>query len=97
MRRINAGEMKVDLRHKGIDPMVHTINRISKQIISAVLIAGLIIGGAQLLIHKVPPLWGDDSFFGILCFIAAFVLGWGMVKDLRKGDHDDWSGWKEKG
>lgn len=96
MRRINAGEMKVDLRHKGIDPMVHTINRISKQIISAVLIAGLVIGGAQLLIHKVPPLWGDDSVFGLLCFLLALLLGWGMVKDLRKGDHDDWSGWKNK-
>jgi hypothetical protein len=26
--------------------------------------------------------------------IAAF-LGYGMVKDVFKGDHDDWNGWKE--
>ncbi|NBS67712.1 hypothetical protein EBT31_02210 [bacterium] len=39
MRKINAGEIKVDLRHKGIDPLVHTINRVTKQLVSAVIVA----------------------------------------------------------
>ncbi len=94
IRKINTGEMKVDLRHQGIDPLVHTINRVTKQIVTGILIAGIIVGSAQLTIHDVKPLWGETSGFGIIGFILAGILGYGMIKDLRKGDHDEWSGWK---
>lgn len=94
MRKINAGEIKVDLRHKGIDPMVHTFNRISKQLISAVLIAGLLIGATQMIIHNTHPLWGSYSALGVIGLIIASIIGLGMLKDLRKGDHDDWGGWR---
>ncbi len=96
MRKINSGEIKVDLRHKGIDPMVHTFNRVSKQIITAVIIAGLVVGSSQMIIHNVHPLWGESSAYGIIGFIIAGVLGLGMLKDLRRGDHDDWAGWREQ-
>ncbi len=95
MRKINSGEMQVDLKHKGIDPIVHTFNRVSKQLISAVIIAALIIGSSQMIIHKVPPLWGESSALAIIGFIISAILGLGMIKDLRRGDHDDWNGWKD--
>lgn len=94
MRKINSGEIKVDLRHKGIDPLVHTINRISKQIITAVIIAGLLIGSSQLIIHKVHPLWGNSSSWGVIGLILSGILGLGMLRDLRRGDHDEWTGWR---
>jgi ubiquinone biosynthesis protein len=96
MRKINSGEIKVDLRHKGIDPLVHTFNRVSKQIITSVIIAGLIVGSSQLIIHKVHPLWGDASAWGVIGLILAGALGLGMLKDLRRGDHDEWSGWRNE-
>jgi ubiquinone biosynthesis protein len=95
MRKINTGEIKVDLRHKGIDPLVHTINRVSKQLVSALLIASLIIGSSQMIIHNVHPLWGESSALGICGYILAGFLGIGMTRDLRKGDHDEWDGWRE--
>ncbi len=95
IRRINSGELKVDLRHKGIDPLVHTINRVTRQIVSAVILSGLIIGSSLLLVNNVSPLWGQTSAFGILGLIIGGVVLLGMLKDLRKGDHDDWSGWED--
>ena len=95
IRKINSGEIKVDLRHKGIDPLVHTVNRVSKQLISAVIIAALIIGSSQLIVHNVHPLWGTTSAMGIIGIIIASLLGLGMLKDLRRGDHDNWPGWKD--
>jgi ubiquinone biosynthesis protein len=95
MRKINTGEIKVDLRHKGIDPLVHTINRVSKQLVSAVLIASLVIGSSQMIIHHVHPLWGQSSALGVIGFVVAGIIGLGMLRDLRRGDHDDWNGWKE--
>jgi ubiquinone biosynthesis protein len=96
MRKINSGEIKVDLRHKGIDPLVHTFNRITKHIITSVIIAGLIIGSTQMIIHKVHPLWGESSSWGVMGLILAGILGLGMLKDLSRGDHDEWAGWREK-
>lgn len=95
IRKINAGEIKVDLRHKGIDPLVHTVNRVTRQIISAVILSGLIIGSSLLLVNKVHPLWGETSAFGIVGLIAGAVILIGTLRDVRKGDHDDWKGWEE--
>lgn len=95
IRKINAGEMKVDLRHKGIDPLVHTINRVTKQIVSAVILSGILIGSSLLAINNVQPLWGGTSAFGIIGFSVGGIILFGMMQDLRKGDHDDWKGWDE--
>jgi len=96
IRKINTGEIKVDLRHKGIDPLVHTINRVTRQIVSAVILSGLVIGSSLLLVNKVHPLWGNSSAFGVVGLIVSGIILFGMMRDLRKGDHDDWSGWDEK-
>jgi ubiquinone biosynthesis protein len=95
MRKINSGEIKVDLRHKGIDPLVHTINRVSKQLVSAMLIAAFVIGGSQMIIHHIPPLWGRSSALGVCGFIIAGFISLGMIRNIYKGDHDSWEGWKE--
>lgn len=95
IRRINSGKINVNLNHSGIDPMVHTMNRITKQVVSAVLIAGLIIGAVQLIINDVGPLWWDLSAMGLVGIGIALFLAYGMIKDIWKGDHDDWKGWKE--
>lgn len=95
IRKLNAGEVSVDLRHKGIDPLVHTVNRVTKQIVSAVILSGLIIGSSLLLVNNVHPLWGETSSFGIIGLITGAIVLIGMLRDLRKGDHDEWKGWQE--
>ena len=95
IRRINDGEVKVDLRHKGIDPLVHTINRISKQVISAVIVAALIVGSSLMIIHNVTPLWGHTSTMGIIGLIIAGITAFNILRDLKKGDHDEWQGWSD--
>ncbi len=95
IRKINNGKVSVDLTHKGIDPMIHTINRVTKQIIQSLLAAGFVIGSAMFIIDKVEPLYHGYSVFGIIGSGIAVVLAYGMWRDLRKGDHDDWKGWKD--
>lgn len=93
IRKINSGNIKVDLTHQGIDPMVHTINRVTKQILTALIVAGLLVSSSLFIIHKVDPIWKGYSAFGIIGIILATFLGYKMVRDLLKGDHDDWKGW----
>jgi ubiquinone biosynthesis protein len=95
IRKINRGEIKVDINHTGIDPMVHTINRVSKQLASAFLVSALIIVGALFVIfHVGPEWWWNTSSLGLVSFILAFVIASGMLRDYLKGDKDDWQGWK---
>jgi ubiquinone biosynthesis protein len=88
IRKINTGEIKVDIQHKGIDPVVHTIHRVSKQIVSAVIISGLVIGSSLLIVAQVPPKWKDTSVWGIIGLSIAVLIGLGMLNNLRKGDNE---------
>ena len=88
IRKINSGEIKVDIQHKGIDPVIHSFNRISRQIVSAVLISALIIGSSLLVVAKTPPYWGDISAPGIIGFIIAGIIATGLMNNLRKGDYE---------
>lgn len=96
IRKINNGQVKVDLTHKGIDPMVHTINRVMRQIVLALIFAGLTVGSTLFIINDVRPHWGSVSAFGVIGVISAAYIGYKIITDLRKGDHDDWRGWDDE-
>jgi len=88
IRKINSGQVKVDLTHKGIDPMVHTLQRITKQIIAAFIMVALIIGASLFIVFQINPLWNGISVLGLASFALAVILGFGMISNIRKGDYD---------
>ncbi|SHI86352.1 ABC1 kinase family protein [Algibacter luteus] len=88
IRKINSGQIKVDLTHKGIDPMVHTLQRITKQLITAFIMVALIVGASLFIIFEIQPLWKGISLLGISSFTLAIILGFGMLSNIRKGDYD---------
>jgi ubiquinone biosynthesis protein len=75
--------------------MVHTVNRVSKQVVTSLIIAGLFVASSLFIIHKVEPFWKGFSVLGISGMALSVFLTYGMLRDLRKGDHDDWKGWDE--
>ena len=89
IRKINSGQVKVDLTHKGIDPMVHTIQRVTKQLVTAFIMVALIIGASLFIISKVKPLWNGLSVIGLICLLITLILGYGMIRNIRKGDYDN--------
>jgi len=95
VRKINSGQIRVDLTHRGIDPMVHTFNRITKQLIAAILIAALVIGSTLFIINKIPPYIKGLSAFGVIGLILALLIAFGMLRDLFRGDKDNWKGWNK--
>lgn len=88
IRKINSGQVKVDLTHKGIDPMVHTLQRITKQLITAFIMVALIIGASLFIIFEITPLWKGISLLGMASFSLAVILGFGMIRNIKKGDYD---------
>lgn len=88
IRKINTGQVKVHLTHKGMDPMVHTLQRITKQLIAAFIMVALIVGASLFIIFKIDPLWKGISVIGMTSFIIAVIIGFGMLKNIKKGDYD---------
>ncbi|MCK0178415.1 AarF/UbiB family protein [Flavobacteriaceae bacterium S0862] len=88
IRKINSGQVKVDLTHKGIDPMVHTLQRITKQLIATFIMVALIIGAALFIVFEISPLWNGISVLGMASFALAIILGFGMLSNIKKGDYD---------
>ena len=88
MQRINSGQIKVDLTHKGIDPMVHTLQRITKQLITAFIMVALIISASLFIIFEIHPLFKGISILGVLSFSLAVILGFKMLSNISKGDYD---------
>ncbi len=88
IRRINTGQLNVNLNHKGIDPMVHTINRVTKQLISAVIVASMLVTSGLFITKGIGPKWQGYSVFGEIGIALALIIIFGMLRDIRKGDHD---------
>ncbi len=95
VRKINTGKINVNLNHQGVDPLIHTLNRVTKQIATSLVIAALLVGSALFIIHKVGPFWFGYSCYGVIGILLAAILGYGMLRNIFRGDHDDWSGWEE--
>ena len=90
IRKINSGRIKVDLTHKGVDHIVDTMQRITKQLVAAFVIAALIICSTIFIVIDTKPLWKDISVFGIIGVTFALLLGIGMVRDILKKDYHKW-------
>ena len=90
IRKINSGQIEVDLTHKGIDPMVHTIQRVTRQLVAAFIMAALIVCSSLFIIIDAKPLWRGFSSFGIIGLIIVLILGIGMIRDIIKKDYDNW-------
>lgn len=90
IRKINKGQIEVDLTHKGIDPIIHTFKRLTTHLVSAFIMVALIIGSSLFIISKIPPLWNDVSVIGILGILFTVFIGFGMLRDIRKKDYYNW-------
>ena len=69
--------------------MVHTLQRIAKQLVSAFIAVALVIGSSLFIINDVKPLWGNTSVFGIIGLILAGILIFGLLANIKKGDYDN--------
>ncbi len=86
IEKVKNGTIKMDIEHKGLDPMLGTHERISNRISFAIVLASIIVGSSLIVLSKIPPLWNDVPVIGVVGFIAAGLLGfWLLISILRHG------------
>lgn len=85
-RLVKHKKLSLNLEFKGLEKMLSTYDQISNRISFSIIIAALIIGSALIIKSKVPPLFYNISFIGIVGFLAAAIMGiWLLVAILKKG------------
>lgn len=86
IERIKRGKIKVDIEHKGLDPMLSTHEQISNRIAFAIVLASIVIGSSLIALSKIPPLWNGVPIIGIAGFLGAGILGfWLLISILKHG------------
>lgn len=84
IRQIKKGKLKVEFEHKGLDPMLVTLDQISNRIAFAIVLASLIIGSSLIVLSKIPPLWNGVPIIGIVGFLGAGIMGFWLLISILK-------------
>ena len=86
IEKVKNGTIKIDIEHKGLNPMLRTHEQISNRITFAIVLASIIMGSSLIVLSKIPPMWNDIPVIGLIGFLAAGVLGfWLLISILRHG------------
>ncbi len=80
-----SGRVRFSLEDPSVRSLQSTVLRASSALVSAIVVGALIIGSALIVHSGVPPLWNGVPVIGIVGFLVAGLVGFGLlVSTLRK-------------
>lgn len=83
---LKQGEAKINFEHKGLDPMLKTLDQTNNRMVFAIVLASLVIGSALIVLSGVPPKWHEIPVIGIIGFLGAGMMAfWLLFLILRHG------------
>ena len=65
--------------HKGLDPMLKTLDQTNNRMVFAIVLASLVIGSALIVLSGVPPKWHEIPLIGIIGFLGAGIMALGLL------------------
>lgn len=86
IRQARQGKVKIEFEHRGLEPMLSTLDRISNRIAFAIVLASLVVGSSLIVLSDIPPKWHEIPIIGLAGFIIAGLMGfWLLVSIMRRG------------
>ncbi len=76
---VKQGEAKIRFEHKGLEPMLKTLDQNNNRSVFAIVLASLVIGSALIVLSGVPPKWHEIPVIGIIGFLGAGLIGFGLL------------------
>lgn len=84
--KLNRGEINIKIKHKGLDNLIVTLERLSSRIAFSLIIAGIVIGSSLIIKVDMGPKLFDYPIIGVVGYVLAGILGlWLAVTMLRSG------------
>lgn len=85
-RQARKGKLKLELEHRGLDPLLSTLERFGSRLSFAVVLASLVIGSSLIVHSGIPPKWHGIPLIGLAGYLVAAVMGfWLLISILRRG------------
>ncbi len=85
-RLVKTGKLKIEFKHKGLEPMLIKHDQISNRMAFSIVLASLIIGSSLIVLSKIPPLWKEIPIIGIVGYVTAGIMGfWLLLSILKHG------------
>jgi ubiquinone biosynthesis protein len=86
LNRIQHGSLDLQFNHKGLNPMMQTLDKVSNRIAFAMVIAALLVSSALIMTATSGTAFGRFAFVGVSGYVVAGVLGlWLAFSILRSG------------
>lgn len=86
LKQARQGKVKMEFEHRGLAPMLFTLNQISNRIAFAIVLASLVIGSSIVVLSGVPPTWHEIPIIGLAGFVAAGIMAfWLLISILMRG------------
>jgi len=87
LRKVNAGELRIQFEHRNLDKLTKEFNQSSNRISSAVIIAALIIGSSLVMqVSSGPSLFGLP-LLGVIGYLIASILGLLLLWNIFRSKH----------
>ncbi len=86
IEKIKNGTIKIDIEHKGLNPMLKKYEQISNRLTFAIVIASITVGSSIIVLAKTPPFLYNIPIIGLVGFVAATIMGlWLLFSIFRHG------------
>ncbi len=85
LAQLRQGRVKIEFQHRGMEPMLSTLDHVSNRIAFAIVLASLIIGSSLIVLSGVPPKWLGIPVIGIVGYIIAGIMGFWLLWSILRG------------
>jgi ubiquinone biosynthesis protein len=79
LKQARKGRVKIEFEHRGLEPMMSTLDRISNRLAFAIVLASLVVGSSLIVLSNIPPKWHDIPVIGLIGFLVAFLMGFWLL------------------
>ncbi len=96
MKLIRKGKLKVSMQHQGMDPFVHSLNKVGKQIVAVVLVAALLLCSTVFIIAGTKPHWYGVPVYSYIGATLSLIIGLYLWTKIYREDEEFKSNEREK-
>lgn len=75
LKMARKGKIKIEFEHRGLEPMISTLDQISNRLAFSIILASLVIGSSLIILSDIPPKWNNIPVIGLIGFLIAFLMG----------------------
>jgi ubiquinone biosynthesis protein len=79
LRKLRSGQIRLEFDHRGLDPLQHTIDKVSNRLSLSLLIGSIVIGSSIIVLAGIPPKWNEIPLIGIIGYLLAAIMGFALI------------------